>query len=311
MIDWSAEPRTAAAFSLRQVTIQRQAFTLGPLDLDIPAGYVTAVVGANGSGKSTLFRLLLNMEPYDQGQVELLGKPAADADADVELKRRIGYLAELPHAYENSLTAEEKARFASRWYPSWDWSRYRKLLRSFDAESSDKLRKLSKGMRRKVELACVLAPNPELLLLDEPSSGLDPFAWQTMLAELRRFMEQGDRTIVIASHIPDEVKRLADYILFLHRGRPLGFYEKDALFDSWRTIVLSAQEGASAESDLKRVPGVQGWIRSAPGIYQVETDRADDAEAFLSSQGYQILSKQRMELEEILGCLIRGEEARR
>jgi len=310
MMDWIGESKPAAAMSLKGVSVRRQAFTLGPLHLEIPTGLVTAVVGANGSGKSTLFRLLMGMEPCDEGQIEVLGERLGP-ETDIGVKRRIGYLAELPHAYENSLTAEEKARFASKWYPGWDWDRYRKLLRSFDAESGAKLRKLSKGMRRKVELACVLAHNPELLLLDEPSSGLDPFAWQTMLTELRRYMEQGDRTIVIASHITDEVKRLADYILFLHRGRPLGFYEKDALFDSWRTIVLSAQEDKEAELRLQRVPGIQGWSKSAPGIYQLETDRPDEAEAYCHSQGWKSLSKRRMELEEILGCLIRGEEARR
>lgn len=311
MIDWHRETEGEAALSLRRVSVRRQDFTLGPIDLDIPAGYVTAVVGTNGSGKSTLFRLFMGMEPHDGGQIELLGSSAANAGAEVDIKRRIGYLAELPHAYENALNAEEKARFASKWYPGWDWDRYRKLLRSFDAESAGKLRKLSKGMRRKVELACALAHNPELLLLDEPSSGLDPFAWQTLLAELRRFMEQGDRTIVIASHVADEVKRLADYILFLHRGKPLGFYEKDALFDGWRTIVLSVQEDAAIEAQLKRVPGLQGWSKSAPGVYQLETDRPDEAETFCRAQGCQVLSKRRMELEEIMGCLIRGEEARR
>lgn len=310
MIDWNRESQTPAALSLRQVAVKRESFTLGPLDLDIPAGLVTAVVGSNGSGKSTLFRLMMGMEPADEGRIELLGSELK-AESDVAAKGRIGFLAELPHAYEDSLTAMDKARFASKWYPGWDWDRYRKLIRSFDVESAGKLKKLSKGMRRKVELACALAHNPELLLLDEPSSGLDPFAWQTMLGELQRYMEQGDRTIVIASHITGEVRKLADCILFLHRGKPVGFFEKDALFDSWRTLVVSERESAAAESGLKRMPGMQGCARSAPGIYQLETDRPEEAEAYCRDRGYQILSARRMELEEILGCLIRKEDARR
>lgn len=305
-----AEGNPEAAVSLRQVAVRRERFTLGPLNIEVPRGLVTAIVGPNGSGKSTLFRLLLKMEPYDDGgEVEVLGHPVRPG-ADESFKTGIGYLAELPHAYEDPLTAEEKARFASMWYPGWDWDRYRKLIRSFDAESPDKLKKMSKGMRRKVELACALAHNPELLLLDEPSSGLDPFAWKTMLGELQRYMEQGDRTMIIASHITEEVRRLADCILFVHRGKALGFYEKDQLFDSWRALAVTSPEpGRLAE--LAKAPGVQGVAESAPGIYQLETDLAEEAEAYCRERGFQVMGSRRMELEDILSCLIRKEDARR
>lgn len=305
----TAHPRNDIAVSLRQVVVRGERFTLGPLNVEMPRGLVTAIVGPNGSGKSTLFRLLMQLEPYREGEAELLGEPVRP-ETDESVKLRIGYLAELPHAYEDSLTAEEKARFAAKWYPGWDWDRYRKLLRSFDADGTAKLRKLSKGMRRKVELAIAMAHNPELLLLDEPSSGLDPFAWKTMLSELGRYMEQGDRTLVIASHITEEVRRLADCILFLHRGKSLGFYEKDALFDGWRSIVLASQE-PDAQAKLARAPGLQGLTESAPGIYRLETDLPEEAEAYGRSAGCQVMAVRRMELEEILDCLIRKEEARR
>lgn len=300
---------TDAAASLSGVAVRRDGFAFGPVDLEIPRGLVTAIVGPNGSGKSTLLRVLLKLEPCE-GRVELLGEPM-DNVRDEEVKARIGFVAELPHAYEDALTPEEKAKFAASWYPGWDWERYRKLLRSFDADQArGKLRKLSKGMRRKVELACAMAHNPELLILDEPSSGLDPFAWKTMLEELHRFMEQGDRTLIIASHITEEVKRLADCILFMHRGKVLGCYEKDQLFDEWRSLVV--QPAAEAGSDwLRKLPGLQGWAEAAPGLYRLETDKAGETQACCQDQGCRILSVQRMELEDILGCLIRREERTR
>ena len=88
---------------------------------------------------------------------------------------------------------------------------------------------MSKGMRRKFDLSLAMAHNPELLLLDEPSSGLDPIAWKTMIDVIHRYMERGDRTVLMASHIVDEVRRLADYIVFIIQGKVLGMYEKDAL----------------------------------------------------------------------------------
>ncbi|MFC5407208.1 ABC transporter ATP-binding protein [Cohnella soli] len=301
-----------AAISWRGVKLRHERFTFGPIDCDIPKGMVTAVVGPNGSGKSTLFRSLLGLEPIREGETEVLGTKLSGGRDDA-YKGKIGFLAENPHQYENGLTADEKAEFASLVYASWDWDRYRKLMRHFDVDGGVKLSKLSKGMRRKAELSVAMAHDPELLLLDEPSSGLDPFAWRTMLEQLQRYMEPGDRTILIATHIIAEVQRLADYILFLNRGKVLGLYEKDRLLDEWRTIVLQASTNA-AQADartLQAAPGLQSFTEAGSGIYRLEVDDSEQAESYCRANGFQVLGVQRMELEDILSCLIRKEEAKR
>lgn len=302
---------TEIAISLRGAKLQQDKFTLGPLHCDIPRGMITAIVGPNGSGKSTLFRTLLGLEQVREGEVEVLGT-CLSGQHDEGYKRRIGFLAENPHAHENHFTAEEKAHFASLWYPSWDWERYRKLMRHFDVDGSVKLSKLSKGMRRKAELSITMAHDPELLLLDEPSSGLDPFAWKTMLEELTRYMEPGDRTLILSTHIMEEIRRLADYILFIYRGRILGLFEKDRLIDDWRMLVI--QQSSTMHSNvelLQQTPGLQGLAESGPGLYRLEVNDPEQGEAYCRSCGFQVLAVQRMELEDILSCLIRKEEARR
>lgn len=305
------EPATESAVSLRGVKIANERFTLGPIHCEIPQGYVTAIIGTNGSGKSTLMRVLLGLEPIKGGEAHVLGTRIVPG-GDEQYKARVGFLAELPHAHENAITADEKAKFASHWYPTWDWERYRRLMRQFECERGAKLSKLSKGMRRKVDLSVALAHDPELLLLDEPSSGLDPFAWRTMLDELQRYMESGKRTLVIATHIIEEVKRLADYILFLDRGRYLGLYEKDRLLDGWRTLLVQ-RHGNPGDSGgaLRRTPGLQGLAEAGTGLYRLELDEPEQGEAYLRSNGFQVLASQRMELEDILSCLIRKEEIKR
>ncbi|MFD2330428.1 ATP-binding cassette domain-containing protein [Cohnella sp. GCM10020058] len=301
------------AVSLKGAAVRHDGFALGPLDLSVPAGMVTAIVGPNGSGKSTLLRLLLRLAPCE-GEAAVLGQRLSP-DSDEGLRERIGFVSELPHAYENHLTADEKARFASRWYPGWTWERYERLMRSFDADRVKKLGKLSKGMRRKAELAVAMAHDPELLLLDEPSSGLDPSAWKALLDELTRYMDRGDRTLIFATHITEEVRRLADYVLFMHRGRCLGLYEKDRLFEAWRVLAVQRTDGAAGKEDaarlLKQAPGVQGAHEAGPGICRIESDAPEETEAYCLSNGYRILSSQRMELEEIMACLVRKGDAGR
>lgn len=300
------------AVSLREIKLTNERFVLGPLHCDIPRGMVTAIVGPNGSGKSTLFRALLGLAPIGSGEAEVLGTSLNGNGSTDSYKSRIGFLAENPHSHENNFTADEKAKFASHWYPNWDWERYSKLMRLFDVDGNVKLSKLSKGMRRKVELIITLSHNPELLLLDEPSSGLDPFAWKKMLEELQRYMEPGDRTLILATHIMEEIRRLADYILFLYRGRILGLYEKDRLLDDWRTIVVQQPQTIdSSKERLLQTPGLQGLTEAGPGLYRLEVNEPVQGESYCRSCGFQVLAVQRMELEDILSCLIRKEDARR
>ncbi|RAP75021.1 ABC transporter ATP-binding protein [Paenibacillus montanisoli] len=296
-----------AAIAISGLVQRRANFELGPIELVIPRGYVTAVVGPNGSGKSSLFRLLLDLAKPDKGRIELLGERVGSGE-DTALKARIGYVPEQSIDIEDGLRGSQKADFVRQWYPNWDVNLYQELLRRFEVDPALKLGKMSKGMRRKFDLALAIAHQPELLLLDEPSSGLDPIAWKMMIEVLHRYMDRNGRTIVMASHIIDEVKRLADYIVFVVQGKVLGMYEKDALLDGWQALYVDS--GGGAAMDWTRMPGFLSATVSRGTTYKVVTADAPEAERWLAAEeaNVRLISKQKLELDEIL--LFHIEQAR-
>lgn len=294
------------AIEMKDIVQKRPHFELGPVSLDIPKGYVTAIIGPNGSGKSSLFRCILDLAKPDQGTVEVLGEKVGAHD-NWQLKRRIGYVPEVTNTINDHLKAEQQAAFTRKWYPEWDINRHQELLRRFEIDASLKLRKMSKGMRRKFDLIIAMSHNPELLLLDEPSSGLDPIAWKTMIDVIHKYMDSGERTVLMASHIIEEVRRLADYIVFVVHGRVLGMYEKDTLLESWSVLYTDIGEG---NVHWQSMPGYHSAEYTGGSAYKAVTSSAVEAEDWCRSQGVRIVSKQRLELDDILTALIEQERIR-
>lgn len=185
------------------------------------------------------------------------------------------------------------------------------MVDRFDIDESARLSKLSKGMRRKAELAIAMAHDPELLLLDEPSSGLDPFIWKIWLEELQTYLGNGDRTLLLATHVTEEVRRLADNVLFLHRGQTLGFYEKDRLFEEWRSLLVRRSEAGADPARLRGTPGCCRMESGGPDLYSIVVSGAErgEQETYLTACGFQVLENRPLELEDILGCMIAKEEA--
>ncbi|MFH5183264.1 ABC transporter ATP-binding protein [Paenibacillus sp. TAB 01] len=285
---------------------KENSFRLGPLDLEIPAGYVTAIMGPNGSGKSSLFRLALGQSKPNSGEISLLGKAVGGTD-DADVKRRIGYVADEDTYPERSIRGTEKAGFVSQWYPKWDRAWFEHLLERFKVDATLRLDKMSKGSRRKYELALALAHRPELLLLDEPSSGLDPISCKKMVEELHKYMEQGDRTIIIATHMLEEVRRLADYIVCLADGRLIGMYEKDELLGSWHTFYAGYESGGSSAAiaeEAAKLPGLYSIEEAGGGTCRIVTSRAREAQAWCRERGWSVTGERPLELDDIMEALI-------
>lgn len=188
------------------------------LTLEVPRGQVTALVGRNGAGKTTLIRMLLGLLPPTRGRAELLGCDSQSLTPQV--RTRVGYLAE-GHFLWRWMRVRDVARWQRSTFPRWDQSLFDAILKFFAVDPQERVSQISRGQRAGVCLAMTLATDPELLVLDDPSMGLDPIARRSLVEGLLAFARRDGRTIFICTHLLDDVERLADRIAILGDGRLL------------------------------------------------------------------------------------------
>lgn len=293
------------AIELRNVRKQRRSKTIGPLNLNLPQGYITALVGQNGSGKSTLLNLLLQLSNPEEGDIYWF-ENKYDSELPLELRQSIAYVPENSISEENHWNAEQAARFRQHWYPNWDESYFQDLMARFEVPYHMKLSKMSKGERRKFEIAAALASRPRLLLLDEPSSGLDPFAWKIMMETLRKYMEETSATMIISTHIVEEVRRLADYIVLMHRGELLGMAEKDSLFGAWTEVWVNVADEEELAELSAELPGGINFAIDTPGVASFIIEQFSKNEKRIHDLGVKVIKSRILELDEILGLWTQG-----
>src|SRR3954469_22436251 len=189
---------------------------LDAVNLTIPRGAVYGLVGANGAGKTTLIRHILGLLRAESGSVRIFGlDPVADP---VGVLSRIGYLSE-----ENDLPGwmrlDELLRYTRAFYPGWDHAYAEELRERFQLDPRAKVATLSKGQKARAGLIAALAYRPELLVLDEPSSGLDPIVRRDILGAVMRTIADEGRTVLFSSHLLDEVEQVADHVTMIKQGR--------------------------------------------------------------------------------------------
>jgi ABC-2 type transport system ATP-binding protein len=272
-----------------------ESFQLGPIELDVEPGLIVALVGSNGSGKTTLFQMMMNTVLPDRGTIEVFGKRYEDFEVDV--KRRIGYVPESSYSEEAGWRVRELVAFHSRWFPTWNQAKWVSLAERFEIDPKTNVKVLSKGMKRRLLFSLALAQEPDLLLLDEPSSGLDPYAWRIMLEEIGQYMAAGNRSVIMATHTIEEVRRLADYVAIIHKGQLLEYTDKDSLVDSWKTFWVGQP---LPEPEL--LPGIVEWEEGP--LMRITTNQAQQAEQALLEAGIAIVKRQQVELDEVLHHVI-------
>jgi len=188
---------------------------LADVTFAVPRGCVFGLVGENGAGKSTLVKHLLGLWRAETGSVRVFGRDPVQEPAAV--LSRVGYLSEQPDLPE-WMRVEELLRYSQAFYPRWDSAYATQLLDRFELDRDARIKTLSKGQRARLGLIAAEAHRPDLLILDEPSSGLDPIVRRDILETIIRTITDEGRTVIFSSHLLDEIERVSDYLAMLYRG---------------------------------------------------------------------------------------------
>jgi ABC-2 type transport system ATP-binding protein len=230
------------------------------LNLRVPQGSVYGLLGRNGAGKSTAIKMLMGMVHPDSGRAQLLGEDSMGLSS--AMKARIAYLAE-GHPLYGWMTVDDAVRFARAFYPRWNDVLVDQILDHFELPRRQKIRRLSRGQQAQISLAVAVAPDPELLILDDPTLGLDTVVRRDFLESLIQIIQRQGRTILFSSHILGDVERVADRIGIMVGGVLRVDCRTEAFRESIRKLVL---EFAGHPPESLSIPGLVSWRQAGTNL---------------------------------------------
>ena len=283
---------TEFAIEMQGVGKKYRFFSLENVHLRVPEGQIMGLIGPNGAGKSTTIRILMGLVHQDSGDVRVLGHRMPEDQ--VAAKWGIGFASEDMRLYEG-MTLRWHIDFMRSIYPTWDAAYGQVLLKRFGLLAEQKIKGLSHGQRVKATLLLVLARKPKLLVLDEPTTGLDPVARHEILREITAAMTDEGRSVLFSSHNTQDVEQISDQITFIDRGHIIDSMDKELYLDRWRRLRLEVPSGI----ELPALPGIIG-VRQE-GRLAVATANAfvpDLANAY-ENTGARVQRIETMTLEEI------------
>lgn len=217
------------AIEISDLTKKYSGFTLDNINFNVPKGSIMGFIGQNGAGKTTTIRSLLNIISIDKGEIKLLGLDYLKNEQ--EIKERISVVFdELP--FHDIFTAKDMARIFEGIYPQWDNAVYTQYLDRFVLPKNKKIGEFSKGMKMKLQIACALSHNAELLVMDEATTGLDPVVRDEILHIFMEYLQDGERSILMSSHITSDLEKIADSVTFIDKGKLLISGYKDDILES-------------------------------------------------------------------------------
>lgn len=214
-------------------------FQLGELNLDIPSGEIIGLIGENGAGKSTLIKSILDILRINKGEIKIFGKDIKNNETLI--KEDIGVVLDNTF-FPEVLNAKDIDSVMKSIYKSWDSKLYYDYLKEFNIPVTSIIKKLSKGMRKKLEIATALAHHPKLLILDEPTSGLDPVVRNEVLDIFLKFIADDEHTILFSTHITSDLEHIADEIVFIDKGKVLINKTRDEILDNYGILKCNLDE---------------------------------------------------------------------
>ncbi|MFD1065020.1 ABC transporter ATP-binding protein [Oceanobacillus locisalsi] len=259
---------------LHGVSKTLKAFTIDNMNLRIKQGFVTGFIGANGAGKSTTMKLIMNLLQPDNGDVSVFGLDYTSHEK--EIKDRIGFVYDSNIFYE-SLNLKDISKIVAPAYTHWDQNQFKAYVDQFELPLNKPIKKFSKGMQMKASIAMALSHDAELIIMDEPTAGLDPTSRRELLDILQEVMVDGRRTILFSTHITSDLDRIADYIVLMDEGEIL--FDKPVYeLQEQYAIVKGSTELLDADTEayfikIERLPnGFQALTKDASKVKEVFDD---------------------------------------
>jgi len=273
---------------------------LDDVTISVERGTVYGLVGENGAGKTTLIKHILGLLRAKTGSVEVFGADPVNKPAEV--LGRIGYLSE-ERDLPDWMRIEELLRYNEPFYSNWDMDYANELCEMFELDKRQKIKWLSRGQRARTGLLAAMAHRPELLLLDEPSSGLDPIVRRDILGAIIRTVAEEGRTVFLSSHLLDEVERVADAVTIIHSGRIIMSDSLEAIKRSHHRLAIRFNERR------ERLPELPGIISSSGGPQEWTVycnGEIERLEASLKAADGRIEEKAGVSLDEIFVAQVKG-----
>ena len=278
---------------VRNLSKSFEGFQLHNITFTLPKGYIMGLIGPNGSGKTTTIKLILNMLKRTSGEVKILGFD--NIANEQEAKRNLGVVFDSNY-FSDEWKISQVEKSVSAFYENWNTQKFSETLKRFHIQPSKKVKELSKGMQMKLMLACAFSYDAKLLILDEPTNGLDPVSRDELLHILSEYIEDGEHSVLFSTHITGDLERAADYITYISYGELFFSGGKDEFIDSFR-IVKGGREELSADLG-KKMLGIRNFSTGFEALVKtedlkqfahlnVEPATIDDIVVFTSKRGEQ------------------------
>ena len=222
---------------IKGVSKRLENFELENIHMELPEGYIMGVIGPNGSGKTTLINLILGLYKAEKGEISVFGLNYKEDEKAIH--EEIGYVLQ-ERLFEDYLTLEENGNQYGKYYEKYKAEKFLELLDRFNLEPTKRYKTLSKGQELKFQFAFAMAHNPKLLILDEPTGNFDPDFREQFLAILKDYIADGRHSVLLATHITDDLDRMADYITYLENGKQLFCMDIESLHDTYRLVTGEA-----------------------------------------------------------------------
>jgi len=221
------------ALELRGVRKTYRGFTLKDVSFTLPRGHIGGLIGPNGSGKTTIIKLIMNLIRREAGEIRVFGLD--NRTAEIEVKSRIGFVYDVPGFWDD-MSLDSQRRALGAFYPQWSDETFSRLVREFGLPLDKKFKTLSHGAKTKFALAMALSHGADLLIMDEPTAGLDPVFRRELLQRLSALLQDEGKSILFSTHITGDLERVADVITFIRGGEIVFSLTRDELLDGWAVV---------------------------------------------------------------------------